>query len=177
MNILSPSSYNVMVDLETLGTAPGSVVTSIGAVLFDKDRILETISINISLESSLGYGLKVQAKTLEWWMTQLPAVRAEQFKSSVSLGEALERFTRFISFSEVKVWGNGASFDNVLLRGLYDAAKQDAPWNYWNDRCYRTIKNSFPEISFQETLPKHVALNDAIMQTNHLLEIDKCLKN
>ena len=64
-------SRNVMVDIEALGTVPGSVVMSIGACYFGKkwsdnsfgnDNLFK---MNIEVFDSLMYGLKVSKAWLE----------------------------------------------------------------------------------------------------------------
>ena len=90
-------------------------------------------------------GLEIDASTLMWWMGQSAAARkAVTRKDTESLVEALQGLDIFIGVAsekkKAKVWGNGASFDNVILANAYRATNLDLPWNYWNDRCYRTMK-------------------------------------
>jgi hypothetical protein len=37
------------------------------------------------------------------------------------------------------VWGNGATFDNVILRASYERELIPCLWHFWNDRDVRTI--------------------------------------
>ena len=63
---------DVMIDIETLGTDPGSVILSIGAVEFDlkTGKTGEEFYQWIDLESSSNKGFSVSAGTIKWWMMQ-----------------------------------------------------------------------------------------------------------
>jgi exodeoxyribonuclease VIII len=72
---------------------------------------------------------------------------------------------------DVKIWGNGASFDNVILANAYRRNDLNIPWKYYNDRCYRTMKSLAPHIKMEREGTHHNALSDAISQANHLIRI------
>ena len=55
----------VMVDIETLGTGPTSVVLSIG--VFSPQF---TFHEYVDIDSQLTYGAQVNADTILWWMKQ-----------------------------------------------------------------------------------------------------------
>lgn len=163
---------NVMVDLETLGTANNSVIISMGAVAFDNEgNTLSTFYRRIDPQSCVDAGLKVDVSTVMWWMKQSDAARAAFNEKGVPLQIALEEF--YLWFPEdACLWGNGATFDNVLLTNAYKALGMKTPWPYWGDRCYRTVKALYPEIAagpFEGAA--HNALDDARHQTKHLLKI------
>lgn len=75
--------------------------------------------------------------------------------------------------SDPLIWGNGASFDNVILANAYRAASIQQPWAYWNDRCYRTLKKRYLDIALRRQGTHHNALDDAISQAEHLITIWK----
>lgn len=163
---------NVMVDLETLGTASNSVIISMGAVAFDNEgNTLSTFYRRIDPQSCVDAGLKVDVSTVMWWMKQSDAARAAFNEKGVLLAAALGDFAMWVP-EDACLWGNGATFDNVLLTNAYKAAGLKAPWPYWRDRCYRTVKALYPHISagaFEGAA--HNALADARHQTKHLLKI------
>lgn len=70
---------------------------------------------------------------------------------------------------EIRVWGNGAAFDNVILASAYRRVTAGTPWQYWNDRCYRTVKALHPDVPMQRTGDHHNALDDAISQAHQLI--------
>ena len=59
---------HIMVDIETLGTSPKSVIFSIAAIKIKSNKIAGEFIAHPSIESGLELGFKVQADTLKWWM-------------------------------------------------------------------------------------------------------------
>lgn len=164
---------HIMLDLETLGTRPGSVITSIGAVKFDERGTYGTpFYMRIDLQSCVDAGLLIDVDTIQWWMKQSDEARAEFQKESFDLATALENFTYWADYPNavVHLWGNGANFDNGLLKAAYDKVGMQAPWKFWNDRCYRTLKAMYPHIKMPARVgTHHNAIDDAISQVNHLI--------
>lgn len=164
----------VMVDLETLGTVPGSIILSIGAVGFGpKKEHGSTFYEKISIESCQKHGLTFDADTLVWWMQQRIEAKAEAFSGALPLPVVLRDFSEFLGSDakDVEIWGNGASFDIALLAAAYRAAEIPVPWKFWNERCYRTMKSLYPEVPCERTGTHHNALDDAMTQARHLAQI------
>lgn len=181
---------NVMLDIETYGTAPGSVIKTIGAVKFaivdeqdiDADKrelftitkptILDRFYRRISVESSAAAGLKMDAPTVEWWLQQSDQARAEMVKPGEALANVLEGFALWLGLG-AEVWGNGVGFDNVLVRSAFAAVGIDCPWSHVSDRCYRTVKNANRDLSIDayRVRTHHNALDDAESQAMHLMAI------
>jgi len=169
----------VMVDLETLGTKPGSVIISIGAVRFDEDGVRDEYYSRVDPDSCVDVGLKIDPSTVMWWLQQADEARAEICKPGKSLGVALKGFSEWLmKEGEVdEIWGDGATFDNVLLRCAYEMAGVEMPWAYWADRCYRTMKNLYPDLAkVERTGVHHHALDDARTQAERLIEMLKAVK-
>lgn len=167
---------HVMIDVETLGTRPGDVILSIGAVWFaPKIGVKSSFHISIDSESSKAAGLRAQRSTLEWWSKQSPEARAVAFGGEYSLESALKQFTMWLpkDADMLRIWGNGANFDNALLAAMYRAAKMEAPWHYWNDRCYRTIAAMFMKTKVERVGTGHNALDDATTQALRLLKMQE----
>jgi hypothetical protein len=172
---------DVMVDTETLGTVPGCVVLSIGAVAFDSHSLDEQgFNITVYRPSCEDAFLSVSADTLAWWERQSEEAREVLDRSmdasaSVALTTALQRFSdylgRFGGRKNVRVWGNGSDFDNALLSVAYDAVKMRPGWEFWNNRCYRTFKNQAPDLKIVREGTYHDAFDDACNQARHLQRI------
>ena len=171
---------HVMVDIETLGTTPGSVISAIGAVEFDPATLTlgKQFYMPIDVADAQRNGFTIDAGTVLWWLEQSAEARAEM-TSSLRAGvySAMAMFLEYLQqddadIENVLLWGNGASFDNVLLAAACDRLGLQKP-KFWNDRCFRTLKSLFPI----ETRPKpevpHHAMYDAIAQAQHALEIAK----
>lgn len=101
---------------------------------------------------------------------------------TLSISDALSELSHFINqhadnTKYLKVWGNGATFDNVILRGAYERAGQICPWAYWNDHDVRTIVTLGRSIGFDPKMDmpfdgeRHNALADARHQAKYVSAI------
>lgn len=169
---------DVMVDLETMGNGPQAAITAIGAMEFARGSadLGESFYVTIDLESSVAHGGVMDASTVLWWMQQSEAARAEFKRKGMDIVDALCKFDAWLQRrapkKELRIWGNGATFDNVILRSAYVNCLLPVPWMYYNDRCYRTMKNEHPEVPFRSVGVAHNALDDAKAQALHLQAID-----
>lgn len=182
---------HLMVDLETMGNKSNAPIVSIGAVFFNPNtgNTGAEFYTAVSLESSMVLGGVPDAGTIIWWLKQSPEARsAIAMADTMPLIDALELFSDFISEnsdagSDVQVWGNGASFDNVILRSSYDRANIEYPWKFRNDRDVRTMTelgkaigiNPRYDIPFDGDM--HNALSDARHQVKYVSAIWQQLIN
>ncbi len=110
--------------------------------------------------------------TVLWWLQQTEAARKMFSQPAMYLGESLMAFGKWLpDHDEVRIWGNGSPFDNVILRNAYTKIGITAPWHFYNDRCYRTVKNLHPQIEHTVPVTAHCALDDAVAQADHLIRI------
>ncbi len=182
-----PIDYvHVMVDLETMGKKHNAPIVAIGAVVFDPETgsIGESFYKVVCLESSVNWGAVIDPSTVIWWLKQSSEARSAIVNDdAIPLLDALLQFREFVSDNvaggskKAQVWGNGASFDNSILRSSYDCIAEDYPWEYWNDRDVRTMVELGQAISFdpKTTIPfegsRHNALADAIHQARYVSAI------
>lgn len=196
MTAVRLSKIHIMVDLETMGTGNDAAIIAIGAVKFDPrgSGVLDAFYTRVDLGSSLAAGLKVTGSTIDWWLDEdrADARRALKASDPLNLWEAL---TGFIEWYErpipetdafdgdrlgpvAGVWGNGATFDNVILRTAYEKVNLMCPWSFRQDRCYRTLKALCTTMPVIPIGVGHQALDDATTQALHMqaicddLEID-----
>lgn len=163
---------NVMLDLETMGTGSMAAIVAVGAVRFDHDSILSRFYAVVDLQSSMALGLNLDASTVMWWLNQSKEAREELLKEPVHINQVLGRFSAWVGEDPV-VWGNGVTFDNVILSNAYELASIRRPWSYKNDRCYRTLKAGYPEVPYVDEGIYHKAVDDA---ENQALTLINCLK-
>lgn len=179
---------DVMVDLETLGTRPGCTVLSIGAVAFDEDGVYdEGFHVIVSRESCLRAGLHEDLDTLAWWEKRSDEAKvtlhaASNAEVATGLLPALASFSTYLDghggLKEVRVWGNGANFDQPILNAAYVAAGVGGqPWKFYNDCCYRTLKGLLDPTGsqFQRVGAHHNAHDDALSQAMHCSKLLKML--
>jgi hypothetical protein len=187
---------HIMLDLETLGTGPRAAIVAIGACEFAlrgggmEGRGIDPFDVNIgstfyarvSLASAMAHG-DVDPSTLLWWMQQSDAARKATFQGEAdSLEPALRSFTYYLQHVDnselldgLCVWGNGAAFDNVVIRSAYARIGGRAPWSFRNDKCYRTVIGLVPDQGFERHGDAHNALDDAITQALYLQKVYKAL--
>ena len=182
-----PIDYvHVMVDLETMGKKHNAPIVAIGAVVFDPatGSIGESFYKVVCLESSVNWGAVIDPSTVIWWLKQSSEARSAIVNDdAIPLLDVLLQFREFVSDNvaggskKAQVWGNGASFDNSILRSSYDCIAEDYPWEYWNDRDVRTMVELGQAIGFdpKTTIPfegdRHNALADAIHQARYVSAI------
>lgn len=185
------SFRDVVLDLETMGTSPCAAIVSIGAVLLDHEKWgVREVSLdtgyrhfcrNVDLATSIEKGGEVDGSTVTWWLQQSEGARKALLDPTpIPIDQALEQFRDWLKWfcgdRRVRVWGNGAAFDNVILRSAYDRSDIACPWSYKDDRCYRTLRQLFPTVPEPIPLPTasmivHRALDDAHAEALHLVEL------
>jgi hypothetical protein len=168
---------DVMVDLETMGTGPDAAIIAIGAVEFDPvaGDTGETFYEVVSLESSVQGGGVIDPSTVIWWLGQSEDARSAVRAEGVHINIALIRFAEWLGrralADDLRLWGNGAGFDNVVLEAAYRRGLRHCPWHFWNNRCYRTMKGMYPDVRAVRSGTHHNALDDAMTQAQHLIAI------
>ncbi|WP_428719112.1 3'-5' exonuclease [Undibacterium curvum] len=181
MNTINKRKDRIMVDLETLGKRAGCAILSIGAVAFSSETNTtgETFYCVVNASSCSLYGLHSDIETIVWWNEQSDDARqvirhANDYKTSVSIKYALKQFNEYVSkFDNPEIWGNGSDFDNAILIAAMAACGIEPAWKFWNNRCFRTLKNMYPDIKIDRHGAHHNALDDAITQAQHALAILK----
>jgi hypothetical protein len=173
---------HIEIDIESMGTTPGSAILEIGAVEFFPEApagqgIGRTFSARISLQSCLIQHLTIDDDTVAWWRTQAPeAIESLCRGESIPLHEALDSFTQWIGpdASKTQIWCKGGSFDFPLLAAAYRACGQQVPWKFWNENCHRTLLKLCKTLHGYTPPPHtgtaHNAQDDAIYQASIALE-------
>lgn len=167
---------HVMIDLETLGTDPDAAIVAVGAVKFepmDKSVELDSFYAIIDAESCMPFKFSMSAGTVAWWMHPERAAARKIFHADerVDIVTALDALAQWFGPDSLPVWGNGATFDNVILRTAYEKTGLICPWRFYHDRCYRTVKNFAPHVDMHREGTHHNALDDAVSQAKHLQAI------
>ena len=173
----STPTEHIMLDLETMGNGPDAAIVAIGAVAFNPDsgQLGPEFLALVDLESSVASGGVMDPSTVLWWLRQSAPAREAFTAPAQPIQEALVSFTAWVESiapsDKIKVWGNGSEFDNVILAGAYRRARLPLPWQFWNNRCYRTVKGMFPGPKIARTGTHHNALDDARSQAVHLCQL------
>ncbi|EFI9292402.1 3'-5' exoribonuclease, partial [Escherichia coli] len=135
-------------------------------------------SKTIDLETAGGV---IDRDTIKWWLKQSREAQSAILTNEIPLDDALLQFREFIAENSgeffVQVWGNGANFDNAILRRSYERQGIPCPWRYNNDRDVRTMVALGLVIDFdaRTTIPfegeRHNALHDARYQAKYVSAI------
>jgi DNA polymerase III epsilon subunit-like protein len=171
-----------MIDMETLGTHADAVILSIGAVKFDLDSDNmddAAFYASISIDSNLDAKRRISESTLLWWLDQAKETQEVFREPKQSLKSVLTDFAMWFDDGPRPgkfVWSNGADFDIAMLAHAYSNFGMDTPWNFYDARCVRTLKNlpGMKTVKAPNAL-KHNALQDAIAQTKLVQTIQKKL--
>ncbi|HGW9077984.1 3'-5' exoribonuclease [Escherichia coli] len=168
---------HLMIDLETMGKNPDAPIISIGAIFFDPQTgdMGPEFSKTIDLETAGGV---IDRDTIKWWLKQSREAQSAIMTDEIPLDDALLQLREFIDEKSgeffVQVWGNGANFDNTILRRSYERQGIPCPWRYYNDRDVRTIVELGKAIDFdaRTAIPfegeRHNALDDARYQAKYV---------
>ena len=168
-----------MLDIETFGKSNEAAIVAIGAVKFVPEHhlICERFYVVVNPRSSERFG-KMDADTVLWWMSKERTAARETMLATdmVDLPSALEAFDMWYGTDDkLPIWGNGATFDNVVVKNAYEKCGMEAPWSYKADRCYRTIFNTLHDVPFTNVGTYHNAVDDATAQAIHLMKIARKL--
>lgn len=164
---------NIMIDLETMSTSGNAAIVAIGACRFDTTfGIIDTFYTTVNLTSSIKKGFDIDGDTVKWWLKQSEEARKEVWTAKTDIKDGLKAFQEWLGKGNTQIWGNGADFDNTILSNAFRKFGVISPWNYGLNRCFRTLKASFPKIEIaDEDGVHHHALDDAKWQARYLLEL------
>lgn len=155
---------HVMLDLETFGTKPGSVLRSIGAVVFNlQGQIGAEFYRNIDESSCVKRGLTKDPATVKWWSQQSPEAQAALLVDPRPLDDVVDTFHAWFRLHKgVKVWAQGSNFDPILWESAAAARGTTAPWRFYNTRDTRTVYDigNFDTNSIAREGTYHNALDD-----------------
>lgn len=173
---------DIMLDLEMMAVSPDGAIVGIGAVEFDLSagKIGETFFRAINLAEQVKLGRVMDASTVAWWLGQSKEAQNAIIWSTYPVRDALTDFAAFVDRcgdrKQIRMWGNGPSFDNAALGHCYWMLDIEQPWCFWNDRCVRTLRALYKHVEQDEfTGEKHNAVDDAMAQVKHLIKIRNSL--
>lgn len=160
---------HAMIDIETLGTEPGCVVLSVGAVKFDpfnSETPHAPMLWKLDIDSQSNKGRIIRDDTIEWWGKQDAHVQEAAFSidDRVTVEDFMKELNKWVNGVE-KIWCQGPQFDMVILENLYEQYEHHHNWAFWQIMDCRTIFNMLPvdpRKAIQENL--HDALADAHWQ-------------
>lgn len=182
---MSKRKIGFMLDIETFGLSEGSAVAQIALVPYlinDPLGYMKGFVISLPAQPQLDLGRGMEAGTMDWWFDQCE-VAVQQMRESLKAGThdvifsnlvALAEFVRDLetNYEIVELYSKGAGFDTRICKNLFSQFSVNWPFNYKLERDLRTLMAladlSKDEVSFQQGLTPHVAVDDARHQIAQL---------
>lgn len=185
-----------MIDMETADNIASAAILSFGAVHCDltTGKIGEEFYRVIDLKTCLEKGLSVNADTIYWWFQQSDFARDSVVTpNKLTLDGFCLEFTQWLLSLDIginflndrdkplymRLWGNGAAFDNAILRHAFSKTDYDLKIPFWQDRDVRTVVGFYPKERFDDWKMKnirkgaHNALDDARYQVKYVSHMMK----
>ena len=176
---------HVMLDIETLSANSNGVVTTISAVQFDllTGEIGRSFEIALNIKEQVDCGGIIDIPTVTWWFSQdIAAITAMLRLQKVDVALGLLQLNNWFSslgipVKDIKLWGNGVSFDNVMVRNLYKRHEIDFILPYWCDNDVRTLVTlgNINTRDFKFEGIKHYGIDDCKHQINYCVAAYKGL--
>ena len=164
-----------MLDLETLGTQPGCVILTLGAVKFDPYTMNDPgpgLYVRPDADEQIARGREVQQDTLEWWMRQAEDVREEALgvDGRIPVEEMYRQLNRFL-VGVNNIWCQGPVFDIAILENLYMQYGWPTPWQFWQIADSRTLFKVHGDPRVKGKTGLHNALEDCVSQATAVQQV------
>lgn len=176
MNFYDYQHY--MIDIETLGVKPGSVITEIAIVQFDlrNGEIIKEKELLPDINEQQEAGMRTDWGTLVWHSMQNTGVFALRHEQDVI--DVLRELNDFIGKNDDRffIWSNSPNFDMVMLQEMFRRChiKTEPIWRYKQLMDFRTVvflrRLLRPEIDNKNIEVAHSALADCKSQIKDLVD-------
>ena len=188
-----------MLDIETFGIEPNSIVTELGVYTFSKNESYTSASLycRVGITDQVRAGRTMSSNTLISHFEKNAVNFLEYIDADKSnIGDALSALKLFVEAEKRKmpgckiyIWANSPIFDIIILKDLYKSLSYPIEETIFNEDLfkyqtimdYRTITNLIDEEdlnlikqeveSESEEGSYHNALYDAIYQSKALMKI------
>lgn len=166
---------DIMIDIETLGTRPGCVILTLGAVKFNPfslDAPGPGLYVRPDVDEQIAKGREVQEDTMLWWMQQAEDVREEALGEDgrITVEEMYRQLNRFLVGSN-NIWCQGPAFDMVIIENLYRQYGWPTPWQFWQIRDSRTLFGVHGDPRVKGKVGLHNALEDCVSQATAVQQV------
>lgn len=166
---------DLMIDVETMGLGTDGALIAIGCVFFDERTGLGAeFYRTVNLATAVQRGGVMDASTVMWWLGQDETARNAVRFNGYHIDEALAEFVAFFKkhgSPDTRVWGCSPTFDCEKVNSALKRSGLPVPWKYFNERCYRTVRERNKSVPLDERTGLHNALDDAKFQASHLIKI------
>ena len=189
-------SKRLIIDIETLGVRPDSVVLQVELIAWDdnaENPVVAQRSWNLDGKQQQQSGRTIDYDTVLWWQNQSREATNSVFHNP---GKTTKPLTFPLEFSEAlreltetgfkDVWANSPSFDLVILTDLVDPVTLDWSFRDWRDQrtleaVYMAVTGRNPKVYFKDmvaALPgmPHTAPYDCMKSAKMIYHMIRDLK-
>lgn len=165
---------HIMIDIETLGTEPGCVVTQIVAVPFfvDGEKFEPVGKFEAHIDfSTWGDEFHINPNTLKWWSGQDQDVFMKSLQGTQDARDALHGLSAFMNYNKdgnFFVWAKSPDFDLAILEYCFKEFEIKLPWTFRECRDVRTIEDLVPVDDRVKPIIPHDPLSDAEAQAHNV---------
>jgi hypothetical protein len=171
--------FDLMLDLETFGVGPNSIIVQLGACYFNREtgEIGKTFCQNIDANTAEHAGLTLDSETIYWWLAQAKEAQLSILSEPrLPIAEVLQDFTDF-AIDAQHVWSH-ATFDFVILVNTYKKVGLAFPFNHRMAKDIRTLLDlaNIDTKQYKREGIHHTALDDCKHQVKYCCDCFKTLK-
>jgi hypothetical protein len=164
---------DLMIDIETWGTLPGSAIRSIGAVVFDVPRRHIVSRFYEAIVDDPHNGLTIDEQTVQWWSEQSLEAKAAFInpRPLLFVVQAFEAFRK--SFQIERCWAKPPQFDYVLWEAAARAVGVHSTIPHRDIRDVRTMMDVLryePPEELKGSMITHHALDDVTYQARIVMD-------
>lgn len=167
---------HIMLDIETLGTRPGSVILQVAAVKFDPitGAVGDSFCSSVPTSQQHRRGATRDEATNDWWLDD-PERSAILQRITCPFGEVtvvLNALANFVVDSNPpRLWASSPNFDMVLLEDLYRRFSVSVPWTYRQFRDLRTLIDLVGAERYSDILPAPEGAHDALVDARYQAQV------
>ena len=167
---------DLMLDLETMGSGYGSVITQIGACYFDRysGEIGLTFCRNIDMDDAVREGFKIEPGSVKFWLGQPGRTFLE---NPEPIRQVLESYRIFAKHAEC-VWSH-STFDFSMLQDACQRLGIKVVHSYRKTKDIRTLMELADTHKADDTInpeKAHDGLADAIYQVGYCVRAFNIIK-
>lgn len=159
---------HMMIDLETMSTAPNAAVAALGIAVFDRENILNISHFTVNVASCLLAGAHVDDGTVQWWRGQSSEAKDAISHGGLHYRRAMNQLrSKWLEYGCERVWSHGSNFD-VAICEFYG----EMPWSYRQVRDTRTLFEIAQGMGWKRPEGQgiaHVASTDAANQAKAVI--------
>ena len=168
---------DLMLDLETMGSNYGSVITQIGACYFDRysGEIGERFSVNADMHDAVREGFVIEPGAVKFWLGQPGRSFLE---NPLPLRDALELYRSFARGAEC-IWSH-STFDFSMIQDACHRLRIKPVHAYRKTKDIRTLMELADTHKLDDTMnpeSAHDALSDCLYQVQYCVKAFNVLKN